>query len=127
MQKSQITIIFIVIALVSLIVYNLNGGSVCIFYNVYGLPCPTCGMTRAYIEIFNFNVKNAFVYHPLFWLVPFLILSYKSKKYLYLIFIIFISIWFLRLYLYFPNGANKVFNFNENAIFPKIYKTILKK
>ena len=35
-----------------------------------GIPCPTCGMTRAYVALFHGDFLRAFYYHPLFWLGP---------------------------------------------------------
>jgi len=38
-----------------------------------GIPCPTCGTTRAYIAFFHGDFLRAFYYHPLFLLGPSLI------------------------------------------------------
>lgn len=34
------------------------------------MPVPTCGMTRAYLSLLKLDLKSAFYYHPLFWVVP---------------------------------------------------------
>lgn len=56
----------------------------CIFKAVTGLPCPGCGMTRAFLHLFRGDLEGAFYYHPLFWMVPLLaglyLLSYRSAK-----------------------------------------------
>lgn len=49
-----------------------------------GIPCPGCGMTRAYIALFKLDFKKAFELHPLF-IVPIAVAVYmlfrrKMKK-----------------------------------------------
>ena len=41
-----------------------------------GLPCPTCGMTRAWIAALSMEFQTAYSYHPLFWTVPILYLCF---------------------------------------------------
>lgn len=40
------------------------GYSVCIFYNLTGLPCPGCGMGRSIIHFFHLRFSDSFYYHP---------------------------------------------------------------
>lgn len=42
----------------------------CVFWNVLHVPCPSCGMTRAFLQLLHGNVTMAFHYHPMFWSVP---------------------------------------------------------
>ena len=37
----------------------------CFFKLFFSLPCPGCGMTRAFLEIFHFNFVSAFSYNIL--------------------------------------------------------------
>ncbi|MCB9033593.1 MAG: DUF2752 domain-containing protein [Chitinophagales bacterium] len=39
--------------------------SVCLFHRISGLPCPSCGTTRAINAIFNGQFINAFLINPL--------------------------------------------------------------
>lgn len=41
----------------------------CPYSLLFGIPCPGCGMTRAFFALAQGNVKDAFYYHPLFPLV----------------------------------------------------------
>ena len=37
----------------------------CLFKTLFNIPCPGCGMTRAFLEIFKFNFSKAFYYNIL--------------------------------------------------------------
>ena len=52
--------------------YNLPGS--CAFKAIFGLDCPTCGMTRSFISISRFDFKEAFKYNPISFLAYILIL-----------------------------------------------------
>ena len=42
----------------------------CVFRTVTGIPCPGCGMTRAWLAVLRLDFAAALAYHPLFWIVP---------------------------------------------------------
>lgn len=42
----------------------------CVFRFATGVPCPGCGMTRAYLAFLSGDVACALAFHPLFWMVP---------------------------------------------------------
>lgn len=50
----------------------------CLFWQVTGIYCPTCGMTRAFHSILNFHLAEAFTYNilsiPLFIFIVFSVL-----------------------------------------------------
>ena len=50
--------------------YRFTVGSGCFWLAWTGLPCPTCGMTRATVSFVFGRFTEAFAYHPLFW-VPY--------------------------------------------------------
>ncbi len=129
-----ILIIFAIIGVLSILSY-IMGFSICIFYNVTGVYCPSCGMTRAFISLMNFDIAKAFYYNPMFILVPLAILpffierfcpKFKLKKstlntyFLILIIIVFVA-WFVRLYLYFPNPP---LEYKENNLLSQLYNAI---
>ena len=75
------------------------------------IPCPGCGITRAYLALLSLDWKAAFRYHPLFFMVlPILLyvphrdilgkrLTDKTETFLFLITVIlFISVYILRLF-----------------------------
>lgn len=42
----------------------------CPFYNLIHIPCPCCGVTRAWLAFFSGNMSDAFRYHALFPFLP---------------------------------------------------------
>lgn len=42
----------------------------CPLKHLTGLPCPSCGMTRAWFAALRLDFEAAFFWHPLFWAVP---------------------------------------------------------
>lgn len=74
--------IFVFVLLVILIINFLNI-RVCVFYNIFGIPCPACGMTRAFNRIFMLKFKESFDYNllgvPLFIIInSYLIINFYS-------------------------------------------------
>lgn len=43
----------------------------CVFRKFTGLPCPGCGMSRAWLAVLRLDFPAALEYHPMFWCVPF--------------------------------------------------------
>lgn len=43
--------------------------SFCPFYNLTGLPCPGCGLTRAFVCLGHGQWREAWHWHPLGWLI----------------------------------------------------------
>lgn len=70
-----------------IILSNIILGKVCIMRMLFGIPCPGCGITRAFILLSQGKIKEATIMHP-FWiaivvlLIAFLINRYfvKDKK-----------------------------------------------
>ncbi|MBQ4612214.1 MAG: DUF2752 domain-containing protein [Clostridia bacterium] len=48
----------------------------CLFMGLFDIPCPGCGITRAYIALFHLDFAAAFAHNPMFWAVPILYVSY---------------------------------------------------
>ena len=59
----------LVLCCVALLVVVWQGWG-CPFRNLTGMPCPGCGMTRAWFALLRLNILAAFRYHPMFWSVP---------------------------------------------------------
>ena len=107
----RVTLTVTLIALICLVldaVRRIYLGSGCLFKALIGIPCPACGMTRAYTALLSLDPAKAFYYAPGWWTVPiavllgFLALFDKKRARLYLkIFAIDIAavlvIWIIRL------------------------------
>ncbi|MFC1574699.1 DUF2752 domain-containing protein [Gemmatimonadota bacterium] len=63
----------------------LNGG--CFFFEVVGIPCPLCGMTRSFLSLLAMDLGGAFAYHPagpiLFFLVAYTMAALVMRPKLY--------------------------------------------
>nr|WP_276020532.1 DUF2752 domain-containing protein [Acetivibrio straminisolvens] len=104
----------------------------CLFKNFFGLPCPGCGMTRAYLSLLKFDLASAFYYHPLFLLPAILaiIVIFKNNKYfmrLYknnllwgCILAVFILVWIVRFVLFFPDTPPM--DYNSKALIPQLLR-----
>ncbi len=93
MKKNSEPIIFlsgsIVIILLSLLLKFQNetvyfhigkfyfaSGYQCPIYSVFHIPCPTCGLTRAFVLFAHFDFNKAYTYNPsVFILFPYILLQ----------------------------------------------------
>ncbi len=57
-----------------LIAYRLS--IPCVYRYFLGIPCPGCGMSRAYFSLLRLDFAAAFSFHPMFWSVPILYLYF---------------------------------------------------
>lgn len=113
-KKYWLIALFVILYMAIMEIFSDKLG-VCLIKNITGYPCPTCGMTRAYIALFNLDIAKAFYYHPLFFLIPILgfILIFgerpkisifaKSKLFWISVSGLFIIVYIIRMILVFPN------------------------
>ncbi|MGG7161910.1 DUF2752 domain-containing protein [Clostridium baratii] len=107
----------------------------CLIKTSIGIPCPGCGMTRAWIEAINLSFYEAFKFHPLFLLAPILIILIiirgkesvgKYTKYIdisiVIIIVLFLGVYAFRMYMYFPNDVPM--DINKESMLFKIIKLI---
>ena len=60
-----ITVIFYPLDLLKLIFPSVfKNESACIMLNVFGIPCPFCGMSHAFYEFINLNFVKSVYYNP---------------------------------------------------------------
>lgn len=48
----------------------------CLIKWIFGIECPGCGITRAYVSLFQLDLMQAFQYNRVFWVVPICFLFY---------------------------------------------------
>ena len=81
-MRKKYSIIRLVIYIISIIfIYSIplefiEGRSFCIFYNLFGIICIGCGITRGLFNIINLNFSEAYSYNPLsfLWFLIFLLI-----------------------------------------------------
>lgn len=64
-KKTKILILFLYLGLILIFFICLDNHIPCLFKNIFKIPCPACGMTRAIKEIINFNIIKSFSYNIL--------------------------------------------------------------
>ena len=69
MKKRQNISALFTIAVFYLILESVFGITCPILF-LTGISCAGCGMSRAWIALLHFNIHEAFMYHPLFFLPP---------------------------------------------------------
>ena len=69
-RLNRIEVITSVTAVVVLYVILESFGVTCPIKYITGISCAGCGMSRAWIALLHFNIHEAFMYHPLFFLPP---------------------------------------------------------
>lgn len=86
----------------------------CVVRFFSGIPCPSCGMTRAAFSLLRFDFSTAFHYHPLVYLVLplslFVLIRYifwgilpTDKRYVRLYIgtvVVFMAVWLVRLFFF---------------------------
>ena len=133
-HKSMKTVIktYLILAVIGGIAFVLSlfaGISPCIIYHVTGLPCPACGLTRAFISVARFEWRQAFFYHPLFLpapLVPLLTLERVPPKWrnilAFAVLGVFVAVWIVRMVLFFPDTPP--LDYNSNSLFEWLFRII---
>lgn len=59
-----ISVIGAIVLLSLLLDSTPNYFPLCIFHTVTGLPCPSCGMTRAFISLGHWDIRSALFFNP---------------------------------------------------------------
>lgn len=128
-RLNRIEVITSVTAVVVLYVILESFGVTCPIKYITGISCAGCGMSRAWIALLHFNIHEAFMYHPLFFLPPvvviFMLLKSKINIKFYKIFMFTMAGAFVIVYLYrmfIGTGDIVVFEPQNNIIFRIIRK-----
>ena len=112
-------------------------GTLCWFQAVVGLPCPSCGSTRATMELFRGNLWEAHIWHPLV-IISLLLFIYlalrfifkknkplsKTEKILLISAVgLYLVTFVIRLVFLFPHTEPLIPH--ENAIWRQVLKTVI--
>ena len=129
-KSHRIEVITSVAAVVMLYVILESFGVTCPIKYITGISCAGCGMSRAWIALLHFNIHEAFMYHPLFFLPPVVVivmlLKSKINIKIYKIFMFTIAGAFVIVYLYrmFIGDGNVVFFEPQNNIVFRIIRKL---
>ena len=119
-------------AVYGLLIWFTGNDSVCVIKVYTGLPCPGCGMTRAFLAAFHAQWDQAFYWHPLWlWilvgpllyagLLKFYPKSEKSRSMIiWVTLAAFVTLYVIRMAWFFPDTAPM--DFNDKSIMFSIYK-----
>ncbi len=81
-KSKKILILALYIGLILIFLFCVKFHIQCLFKNFFHISCPGCGLTRAFIAIFNFNFLESFSYNILaFPLFCFLIIVFILDLY----------------------------------------------
>ena len=103
--------LIILIAIIVILILDYN----CPFFNILGIPCAGCGITRSFIALLHLDFQavklhNASIYIYIFITIIF-IMKTKYYKQIIGVAILFILIYyFIRLYRYYPNTYPMLMN-----------------
>lgn len=61
LKNGVLLFVIIVLSVIFLLGFDID----CLFKTTFHIPCPGCGLTRAFIEIVNFRFINSFNYNIL--------------------------------------------------------------
>ncbi|SCP96038.1 DUF2752 domain-containing protein [Anaerobium acetethylicum] len=130
-MKSRLKGQFLIPVLAILIFYILARmagiGTGCYIKGTFGIPCPGCGMTRAFLHLFRGDLAGAFYYHPLFLLpaVILILLIYEFRRKARIPVVIWIvsvvlmlAVYAVRMILYFPDTAPM--DYYSGAVLPRL-------
>jgi len=78
-MTSKQSTIYVIISFIVLILILYVTGIGCPIRFLFGVCCPGCGLTRAYVSLLHMDLYSAFIYHPLFILPPIIFAIYISN------------------------------------------------
>lgn len=124
-QGLWMTILCLIIYCIVLRIFEIT----CPIKYLTGISCPGCGMTRAVQNAMNFKFNIAFYYHPLWILLPIIVImlyGFYLKKMrktfniaLIVITMIFIFVYLVRIF----DGNNEIVSFEpQNGLIYKTFK-----
>lgn len=70
----------VMVGIVAVVLYVTGIG--CPIKFLTGISCPGCGMTRAWLSALSMRFDLALAYHPLFWIVPILVVVAAARTHI---------------------------------------------
>jgi len=118
LEAAKTFIVFTIIGGIAFVVSLFFDFSLCPIYNITGIPCFSCGMTRAVKSLPD--IRQAFFYHPLFFILilipPMAFLSEEKRNKIYIAMaVLLVGVWIIRMIIMFPHTPPM--NYNSNSLF----------
>lgn len=87
MKIKDFVILLVIFLIYAVLIIKFDIGIPCVFYEITGLYCPGCGITRLCISLFEGDIYQAFRYNPIIFIdVPIIFILFvlnilfKDKK-----------------------------------------------
>lgn len=87
MKNKQYIFLIIVVIIMAILLIHGKIAIACVFYEITGLYCPGCGITRSILSLIDGNIYQAFRYNPIIFIdIPLIIIAsiidfiYKDNK-----------------------------------------------
>ena len=65
MKIRHIIVLIVIFLIYTVLIISFDIGIPCVFYEITGLYCPGCGITRLCLSLFEGDVYQAFRYNPI--------------------------------------------------------------
>lgn len=65
MKIRDIIVLIVIFLIYAILIIRFDIGIPCVFYEITGLYCPGCGITRLCLSLFEGDVYQAFRYNPI--------------------------------------------------------------
>lgn len=65
MKRTKINFMIIFVISIYLVLVDITNIRICLIYNLFHIPCPACGLTRAYLALANGDIFMSLKYNIL--------------------------------------------------------------
>ncbi|MDF2612362.1 MAG: putative rane protein [Clostridia bacterium] len=133
--KQNLKVFFVTIALIGIATLLFYVSDIkCIVKYTIGIPCPGCGLTRAWLSFLKMDFKAAFGWHPLFWIVPFVVIigvflkgrifkdNHSNRMFWIILVAIVVGVYSIRMIRLFPD--HPPMDYNKQSF---LYKWVISK
>ena len=130
MKNKYKLLIIILLSLTGIFILSAFHFYICPLYFLFGIPCPTCGITRALLCLLKLDIVGSFYYHALWpFVIIFVLLLILNElkfiklknKYFYIFAIILIFYNIIR--IIYGNSPIKI-SFYDSLIYKLFFSTI---